>query len=538
MSHTEVPLGMTMTDADVEMISRSITDTYADTELKPTLIVDGFGVSVTVYRGQLTVKDGIGENRRIRTLARIDRTVRRLVVLSESGTVSLDALTWCSDVGISVHVVDRTGRLKLISATRKVPDARLLRAQALAPSTGFGHSIASQLLTLKLEGQADVLRTMLDSPEAADRFIVHYEGIQHAETTADLMAVESNAASEYFGVWADAVRCHFASNARARVPDHWHRITTRKSELTAMRSPFKATRPINALLNYAYSVGMAECITACTIVGLEPTLGVLHMDKPHRDSMALDLLEPIRPIIDRKILELLTVRNFSAVDFTEDNDGSCRLSPSITHTITSWMPSLRTTLGPIAESVAHTIMDSASGKIGRTTPITGKNRKHVVARRPKKSEPVITTVLTCETCGAILKNASRKLCEVCWPIRRKELAAQNLGKAGTSKGHTDDWRALAQTPEAQAKRVANIAKNRQEKIAWESANPGYVVDVNAYRTDIQPHLATLTTSRIARALGVSDASASRIRSGKLIPHVRHWPALSNLTRPATEQTPN
>lgn len=55
--------------------------------------------------------------------------------------------------------------------------------------------------------------------------------------------------------------------------------------------------PINAVLSFAYSMLTNECVAACRLASLEPTLGALHTTRPGRPALALDLVEPFRPII-------------------------------------------------------------------------------------------------------------------------------------------------------------------------------------------------------------------------------------------------
>jgi len=82
----------------------------------------------------------------------------------------------------------------------------------------------------------------------------------------------------------------------ARVPDHWRSFGSRISPLTG--SPRLAANPPNAILNYLYALLEAEAQGAASGMGLDASLGVLHADTPHRDSLALDLLEPARPQVD------------------------------------------------------------------------------------------------------------------------------------------------------------------------------------------------------------------------------------------------
>lgn len=71
---------------------------------------------------------------------------------------------------------------------------------------------------------------------------------------------------------------------------------------------------------------------------------------------------------------------------------------------------------------------------------------------------------------------------------------------------------------------------RQEapKGAWEPSDLPEWLTKEFYREKIQPKLATFTVSAIASALEVSKPSATNLRSGKRVPHPRHWQALARL----------
>src|SRR4029450_1085359 len=77
------------------------------------LIVDGHGISLTVSYGHLIVRDGLGPRRRLRRLTRAQRTVKGITVLGRSGIVTLDALRWCPDPGISLIQLDPDGQVLL-----------------------------------------------------------------------------------------------------------------------------------------------------------------------------------------------------------------------------------------------------------------------------------------------------------------------------------------------------------------------------------------------------------------------------------------
>jgi CRISPR-associated endonuclease Cas1 len=89
-------------------------------------------------------------------------------------------------------------------------------------------------------------------------------------------------------------------------------------------APRAATNPVNALLNYVYSLLESESRLAVLSAGLDPTLGVLHADQRNRDSFALDAMEPIRPAVDAFVLDLLEERVLTSRDFAELPNGICR----------------------------------------------------------------------------------------------------------------------------------------------------------------------------------------------------------------------
>jgi len=86
--------------------------------------------------------------------------------------------------------------------------------------------------------------------------------------------------------------------------------------LTSANGNRKAERPVNAMANYLYALLEIEAILACQVVGLDPGLAIVHSDARGRRSMALDLMEPVRPQIDAFVLDLIDGRTFKKSNFT------------------------------------------------------------------------------------------------------------------------------------------------------------------------------------------------------------------------------
>src|SRR5260370_491535 len=116
----------------------------------------------------------------------------------------------------------------------------------------------------------------------------------------------------------------FAHNEVNRVPAHWLCFGTRHSPLTG--GPRLSVNPANSLLNYTNAVAESECRLAAVACGLDPGIGLIHTDTANRDSLALDLIETIRPAIEALLLDWLTSETLRRSDFAEGADGHCRIS--------------------------------------------------------------------------------------------------------------------------------------------------------------------------------------------------------------------
>ena len=479
----------------------------------------GYGIKANVDRGHLVLEDGIGPERRQTRFPRVGHGIRRLVVIGSNGFVSLSALRWLADQNASFTMLERDG--KVLAATGPVAssDVRLRRAQAVAHQSGAALEIARELIDHKLQAQLIVIEKYFYDSSAATAIADARRKLSTARSKDEIRLSESQGALAYWNSFRK-LPVNFVRVDLPRVPEHWRTFGSRMSPLTA--SPRLAVNPSGAILNYLYAVLEAEARLAAAAVGLDPGLGFLHNDLRSRDSLACDLMEPVRPLVDQYMLDLLKRSVLRRDWFFENRDGNCRLMARFVEQLSRTSSMWRTAVAPYAERIARTLWTERSSAGSRrlpATPLTQDHRRRAKNQAPRElAQPNPRLPSVCQTCGARVKRDSRYCVACAVPISRRNLAeAAKLGRIATV------------SPEAQAKRSATHRRQAAARKAWNpSANPAWLNE-EAYRERIMPKLRSITVPAILSTLHVSEPYATNIRSGRCIPHPRHWVPLARLT---------
>ncbi len=74
---------------------------------------------------------------------------------------------------------------------------------------------------------------------------------------------------------------------------------------------------------------MTRALASGLAVGVDPAPGLMHVDRRYRGSLATDVMEPVRPIVDKVILEVLAARELERGDVVETREGVCRLGSGL-----------------------------------------------------------------------------------------------------------------------------------------------------------------------------------------------------------------
>jgi CRISPR-associated protein Cas1 len=191
----------------------------------------------------------------------------------------------------------------------------------LADVPGFCLRLARALVAGKIRNQRTMLqRNHVEPPRSALTFLKNMQqDAEHATAPDELLGIEGNAARIYFQ--------HFAGMIKLDEPGASSQGTAEFTFDFNHRNRRPPRDPVNALLSLAYSVLSKDLTIVCHTVGFDPFLGFYHQPRFGRASLALDLMEPFRPLIaDSAVLSAINTRMVTPRDFVRAGN-SVALTP-------------------------------------------------------------------------------------------------------------------------------------------------------------------------------------------------------------------
>ena len=144
--------------------------------------------------------------------------------------------------------------------------------------------------------------------------------IPDCKTIEDLMGFEGSAAKIYFGMFDELI------------------LQQREDFYFKERSRRPPLDNLNSLLSFLYTLLTNDVASALETVGLDPYVGFLHQDRPGRPSLALDLMEELRPVFaDRLALSLINRRQITGKGFTQKESGGILMDDETRkNVLTAW----------------------------------------------------------------------------------------------------------------------------------------------------------------------------------------------------------
>lgn len=216
----------------------------------------------------------------------------------------------CTNNGITITFLSQFGKFQARVEGAVSGNVLLRREQyRIADNLLRCQPIRQSIVIGKIFNQRQVIRRYLrDYKDSLDANVynnldnsqknltIHLNKIVSVDNLSELLGREGEIAKKYFSIFNHFIRNKdFSFEKRVRRPP---------------------TDPINALLSFSYTLMTHECRSALETVGLDPACGFFHQLRAGRPSLALDLLEEFRPMIDRFVLSLVNKKKLSLKDFT------------------------------------------------------------------------------------------------------------------------------------------------------------------------------------------------------------------------------
>jgi CRISPR-associated endonuclease Cas1 len=260
--------------------------------------------ALQIRKGALCVRyrDGVE-----RTFPRGRHSVRSIILDSPGANVTIEAMRFAIDEGITILVMHRAGEALAILTDAPTVDATAhaleLRRAQLAAQPRQRLEVARAILTMKVEA------CELSERETQGAL----QRVSKARNHNELLIAEAQTAKIY---WRRYVG--FRPRLSDRCPAAWSVFRGRLEKRGKQLVPRWARTPCNAALNYGYAVALGNCTRALVGLGLDPSFGFLHhADAPGRLSLSYDVVELLRPRVDACLFRFLKSRSFDRKEFVE-----------------------------------------------------------------------------------------------------------------------------------------------------------------------------------------------------------------------------
>lgn len=222
----------------------------------------------------------------------------------------------CAEDGISMTLLDRNGRFRArvegpISGNVLLRKAQFEAAQDPARTL----AIARNIVAGKLKNSRTVLQRGAREAKSEDDRVILDAAVTKFDASLRALTVTGDL-DVLRGVEGEAARTYFSAL------NHLLRIDVRSDFAIDGRSRRPPRDRLNALMSYLYTLLTHDCRSALESVGLDPQSGFLHVLRPGRPALALDLVEEFRAVLaDRLALTLVNRGQLKADDFRVTEGG-------------------------------------------------------------------------------------------------------------------------------------------------------------------------------------------------------------------------
>ncbi|SDU31046.1 CRISPR-associated endonuclease Cas1 [Nitrosomonas ureae] len=318
-----------MTENIGEALRNAEGDWYSQVHEKTVITLAGHGARLTVERDELAINPGTSASTvkdKAKTLARGVHGIKAIVIVGYAGYITLDAIEWLAQQNVALYTIDLVGDLCLNLVPAISPHRPFQRR---AQYTANSFLIARSIVIEKLNEASRV------KPEVTLLYRRIQNDISRMNSLEMLRLAEGRAAQLYWNQW------NFELAHYKDLPEHWRKYSNRTSPLTG--SGRKAVHPVNAMLNYGYTILAGRLERALVYEGYDPAAGALHAYLDGRPSLAWDLIELLRPTVDEQLIGWIQTQKWRKRDFEVNDEGKVYLRQQLARVVIqkSWIPDVK-----------------------------------------------------------------------------------------------------------------------------------------------------------------------------------------------------
>ncbi len=271
-----------------------------------------------VTRGSIVRRDHLTLQVVVEKALRITVPVHQLESVAVFGGVHVTpgAMGLCADNGVAVNFLTESGRLLARVDAPSSGNVLLRREQFRKADDSTARAAVSRCVVAgKLHNCRNLmLRAGRETTDATDQNTLN-QAVTYLGTVIPTLESDTNA-DTVRGREGDAARVYFAAFGAM--------VRTNRAEFTpngrTRRPPLDR---MNSLLSFLYGLLTHDCVSACAAAGLDPSVGFLHVDRPGRPGLALDLMEEFRPLLaDRLALALVNRQQVKSGGFQVRDGGA------------------------------------------------------------------------------------------------------------------------------------------------------------------------------------------------------------------------
>lgn len=280
------------------------------------LLLNGHGISFKVEKAKLLISDGrysVEQEPNEYVFRPKKIPYDNIVIYGRSGDISIEAIRWLIKHDVAITILNWDGKLL---TTILPPESVQVKTKFEQYSSYRDSSLRLELAKKFIEAKFVRSKILLEWLKSRYNkieydFSKEEENLERALTFKEILLIEARVAGDY---WKQIIKA---------IPEKYE-FDKRQYKDT----PYGASDQINCMLNYGYAILESECLRAINIVGLDPHVGFLHEMKIGSKSLAYDLQEPFRFLIDLSVISAIEKNKMDNRDFIRTENYNLRLRPS------------------------------------------------------------------------------------------------------------------------------------------------------------------------------------------------------------------